>query len=78
MEATLFISLIIVALTQIVKLVAPKVTGVATVVVAILAGVVVALLDTTIGVADITIAQGIVSALGAVGITTVASKVSSN
>lgn len=74
MEAAFFIPLIIVAVTQMVKMALPQVTGFVTILIAFVVGVIVALVDTSIGVADITIAQGLVLALGAVGITTLASK----
>lgn len=75
MEATVLIGALIIGLTQLVKYIAPKITGWVTILVAILIGVLVGLLDQAIGVVDITVAQGIVIALGAVGTTTVAQKV---
>lgn len=73
-QASLFIPLLIVAVTQLVKMALPTVTGWFTVVVAFVVGVVVALVDTHVGVQDITVAQGIVYALGAIGISTAFSK----
>lgn len=73
-EAAIFIPLVIVALTQMVKMVLPKIEGFVTIIIAFAAGIVVAIIDTTIGVADITIAQGLVFALGAIGVTVLASK----
>lgn len=73
-QASLFIPLLIVAITQLIKMALPAVVGWLTVIVALLVGIVVALIDTNIGVQNITIAQGIVYALGAIGITTVFSK----
>lgn len=73
-QASLFIPLLIVAVTQLVKMALPTVVGWFTVVVAFVVGIVVALVDTHIGVQDITIAQGVVYSLGAIGITTVFSK----
>lgn len=73
-QATIFIPLLIIAVTQIVKMFVPAVNGAITILVALALGVVVALVDTHIGVADINIAQGVVLALGAVGITVLASK----
>jgi hypothetical protein len=73
-DAALFIPLIIVALTQILKMALPQITGFVTILVAFVVGLVVALVDTSIGVTDITIAQGLVLALGAIGISTLASK----
>lgn len=67
-ESTLFIGAVIIACTQVVKLVAPKVNGAVTIAVAVAIGVLVALLDKEIGVADITVAQGVLVALAAVGV----------
>lgn len=74
MEATFFIALLIVAFTQMIKMAFPQVNGAITIVVALVVGVVVALVDGLIGVMDITVAQGIVAALEAIGVTTLASK----
>lgn len=73
-EATIFIPLLIIAVTQMVKMAFPQVTGFLTILVAFVVGIVVALVDKEIGVVDVTIAQGLVLALGAVGITTLAAK----
>lgn len=73
-QAALFIPLLILALTQLIKMAFPQITGWLTVVVALVVGVVVAMVDTNIGVADITVAQGIVYALGAIGISVAFSK----
>ena len=77
-EATLFVPLMIVAVIQIVKMILPNVKGWLTIIVAIVLGVVVAMLDTHIGVTDITIAQGIVLALEAIGVTVLARKAGGN
>ena len=73
-EAALFIPLVIIAITQMVKMALPQVTGFVTIIIAFVVGVLVALGDQLIGVTDINVAQGIVLALGAIGITTLASK----
>lgn len=73
-EASLFISLVIVAVTQMLKMALPAITGFVTILVAFAVGVLVALVDTAIGVEDISIAGGIVAALGAIGISALASK----
>lgn len=73
-DAALFIPLVIVAITQMIKMALPQITGFVTVLIAFVVGLVVAVIDTNIGVADVTIAQGLVLALGAIGITTLASK----
>jgi type III secretory pathway component EscS len=66
-EATIFIGAAIIAVTQFIKFLVPTINGAATIAVACAVGVLVALLDTSIGVQDITIAQGIMIALAAVG-----------
>lgn len=69
MDSAVFLGAVIIAVTQAIKLVLPeKVHGVVTVAVAVLLGIVLALVDTEVGVADITIAQGIMLALAAVGV----------
>lgn len=75
MDSVLFLSVVIMALTQLVKAALPeRVHGWITVVIAFVVGVVVSLLAPVIGVADTTIAEGIVGALGAIGIATAAGK----
>ena len=74
MEAVFFIGLMIVAVTQMLKMVAPQISGFVTVLVAFAVGLVVALVDQVIGVTDITIAEGIVAALQAIGMSTLAGK----
>ena len=72
--AELFIPLVILAITQLIKKAAPAVVGWVTVVVAFVVGVVVALTDQFIGVTDISIAQGVLFALTAIGISVAAAK----
>ena len=73
-DAAVLIPLLIIAVTQMVKMALPQVTGFVTILVALVVGVLVAVLDVPLGIADITVAQGLVLALGAVGITAVAAK----
>lgn len=73
-EAALFVPLVIIAVTQMVKMALPGVAGWFTIVIAFLVGILVALVDGPIGVTDISIAQGVVFALEAIGVTAVASK----
>lgn len=73
-EATLFISVVIAALVQIIKIFVPQVTGAVTILVAFCVGILVAIIDGYIGVTDISIAEGIVSALGAIGLSALAAK----
>lgn len=74
-EAVLFIGTAIIAATQFVKFLVPKVNGALTIAVAVFLGVLVALLDTSIGVVDVSVAQGVLIALSAVGIHTTAKQV---
>ena len=73
-SATLFVPLLIVAVVQIIKMFVPAVNGAITIVVALALGVLVALIDTHIGVEDVSIANGVVLGLTAVGVTVLASK----
>lgn len=73
-DAAIFIPLIIIAITQMIKMALPQITGFLTILIAFVVGLVVALIDEAIGVSDITIAQGLVLALSAVGITAIAAK----
>ena len=71
----LFISVVIIALTQMVKLALPQhVHGWFTILVAFVVGIAAALFSEILGLEAITIADGIIGALGAIGITTTASK----
>lgn len=74
-DSVVLIGAVIIAITQAVKFVAPKVSGAITIIVAVLVGILVALLDTHIGVADITVAQGIIIALASVGVHTTAKQI---
>jgi len=74
-ESAVFIGAGIIAVTQFVKFLVPKVHGAVTIAVAVAVGVLVALLDTSIGVADVTVAQGVLIALSAVGVHTTAKQV---
>jgi hypothetical protein len=74
-DSVLFIGSAIIAIVQLIKFYAPKVNGGITIIVAALVGIVVALVDVQIGVANISIAQGIMTGLAAAGVTTVASKI---
>jgi hypothetical protein len=73
-DASLFIPLVIVALTQLIKMGVPQVQGWVTVILAFVVGLVIALIDVLIGLTDISIAQGLIYALGAIGISVVAGK----
>jgi hypothetical protein len=71
----LFIGAIVIALTQVVKILAPKVSGALTIIVAGILGGVVAAIAPHIGVEPITVAQGILTGLGAAGVHTVAGQI---
>lgn len=71
MEAILFLSVVIVALTQLVKMALPEhVHGWITIIVALVMGVVASLFAEWFGLVPTTPAEGIVAALGAIGIST--------
>lgn len=75
MEVTLFLSTVIMALTQLVKMALPeRVQGFITVIIALIMGVVISLVAEPLGLAQVSIAEGIVASLGAIGITTAFSK----
>lgn len=74
-SAIILISIVIIAITQLIKYLAPNINGAVTIVVAVVVGILIALIDQFIGATDITIAEGVLAGLGAVGITTAASKV---
>lgn len=70
MEAIVFLSVVIIALTQLVKMSLPeRVTGWITIIIALVMGVIVSLFAGWLGLLPVTPAQGIVAALGAIGIT---------
>lgn len=73
-DAILLIPLLIIAVTQLIKMALPQIVGFVTVIIALVVGVLVAVVDQYIGVTDISIGYGLVLALSAVGITTVAGK----
>lgn len=74
-DSVLFIGTVIVAVTQFIKYLAPRVNGAWTILVAAGVGLLVSLVDVQIGVANISPAQGIMIGLAAAGVTTVASKI---
>ena len=74
-DGGVFLGAVIIAVTQAIKELAPAVSGHITILVAALLGLVLAVVDTSIGVVDLTVAQGILLGLGAAGVTTVAKKI---
>lgn len=73
-DTALFIPLVIVAITQMVKMAVPGIQSWVSILVAFVVGILVAVFDGPIGLPDITIAQGVMSALTAVGVTVLAAK----
>lgn len=73
-EAAIFIPLVILAVTQIIKMAVPAVQGWVTIVVAILLGIIVSFIDKDIGVTDISVGTGIMLSLSAIGISVAANK----
>lgn len=69
-SGAVFIGAVIIAITQAIKYVAPKVNGAVTIIVAVCVGIIIAAIDTSIGVQNLTIAQGVLTALAAVGVHT--------
>lgn len=74
-DGIVFITLIITAITEAIRLRVPQVKGDITIYVAVAVGILVALVDTQIGLSDLTIAGGITAGLGAAGISAIAKKV---
>lgn len=75
MDAVFFLSVVILAITQLIKMALPEqVHGWITIIIALVVGVLVALFAPWLGVADTTVAEGIVGALGAIGIASTADK----
>lgn len=78
-DSVLFIGTIIIALTELVKRVWPEaITGALTILIALLVGVLVALFGAMIGVVHVSVAEGLMIALAAVGVHTTASSVNSS
>lgn len=73
-DAAVFLPVVILAVTQLLKMAVPAISGWLTVVVVLVLGVTLAYFDVFIGVSDISIAQGVMSALGAIGINVLADK----
>lgn len=73
-EAIVFIPFLIIAATQVIKMFVPKVNGAWTILVALAIGALVSVVDTHIGVADVSLAQGLMLAGAAVGVSVTAAK----
>lgn len=77
MDSAIFIGAAIIAATQAVKTVFPQVSGAVTILVAAVLGGLVGAVDIHIGLANITVAQGILTGLAAVGVHTTAKQIGS-
>lgn len=77
-EGALFIGAVIAGITQFVKLLSPKINGSITIALAVVVGVLVAIVDKEIGVVDITVAQGIMIALGTTGVVGAVQQIGNN
>lgn len=78
-DPTILIPLVIIAITQMIKMASPKVNGWITILIAFAVAIVVSLLSfvlptEVIGIPQVSIGGAIVSALSAVGVTVLASK----
>lgn len=76
-DSTLFIGALIVAITQVIKYIFHSVSGAITILVAMVVGGLVAFFAPALGIASMSIAQGVLIGLAAAGVHTVASSVNS-
>lgn len=75
-DGIVFIGLVIVGITDLYRYLRDRnYEGAFTIVVAVLAGLLVGLVDTMIGIPDLTVAQGVMAGLSAVGVVAIAKKV---
>lgn len=74
-EAAVFFGAVIIGVTRFIKLLAPNVNGALTIAVSVGLGLLLAVIDTEIGVVDISIAEGILLGFGSSGVVNVAEKV---
>lgn len=74
-EGTIFVGAAIIAATEIIKQLVPKVAGWVVIIVAAVLGGIIGAVDIHIGVQDITIAQGVMLGLAAAGVHTTARQV---
>lgn len=75
MDSILFIGTVIAGVTEAIRLTFKDVNGAVTIVVAALVGLLVALVDTQVGVGDVTVAEGILAGLAAAGVVATAKRV---
>lgn len=66
-ESAIFIGAVIAGTTQLVKLQFPQISGFFTGIMAIVIGILIGIFDTAIGVVDVSVAEGIMTALGTFG-----------
>ena len=74
-DSVVFIGAIIAGVTEAVRSLSPKVQGWVTVLVAVVVGVLIALLDKEIGVSNVSVAQGVLIGLGTAGVVGTAKKI---
>lgn len=75
MDVLFFLSVVVIALTQLVKMALPQqVQGWVTIIIALVVGVLASLFANWLGLLPTTPAEGIIAALGAIGISTAANK----
>lgn len=75
-EGIVFLGAVLVGATQVIRLVRAKdYNGLVTIASAVVLGIVVALVDKEIGVTDLTVAEGVMAALAAVGAVTTADRI---
>lgn len=74
-EGAVFIGAVVVAIVDAIKSLSPQVQGAITVLVAGLVGGLIALIDTHIGVVDLTVAAGVLAGLASAGVVGVAKRI---
>lgn len=75
-DSVVFIGAAVIAVTQFLKYLIPKMNGAWTIVVAGVLGSLVGVLDIHMGIKDISVAQGIMTGLGAAGVHTLGTAIS--
>lgn len=74
-EGIIFIGAAIIAATQAIKYLLPQVNGAVTIAVSVALGILIAVIDTEIGVTDLSVAEGVMAGLAASGTHTIARQV---
>lgn len=76
-DSMVFISVVVLAVVQILKMAFPQIAGWLTIIVAFIVGIVAAIFSVQLGLGSISIAQGVLTALGSIGIASTAKKAAS-